>query len=113
MLITIYPVGRVVYKQKRLQTLYTMLANNSRDVITRSTPHGVRIYCSPSVLEVLGYTPEEMLNKSSVQAIHPDDVEGYQAMLKQLRSGTAHTAVYSFRALARMRLRVSRLCSAG
>jgi diguanylate cyclase (GGDEF)-like protein len=42
-----------------------------------------------------------MLNKSSVQAIHPDDVEGYQAMLKQLRSGTAHTAVYSFRALAR------------
>lgn len=100
LLATVYPVGRALYKQERLQTLYTLLADNSRDIISRSTPHGVRLYCSPSVSEVLGWTPREMINMPVAHAIHPEDREAYSAVLKGFRMGQSN-AVLRYRARTR------------
>jgi diguanylate cyclase (GGDEF)-like protein/PAS domain S-box-containing protein len=95
-LVTVYPIGRALHKQRSLQRLYTLLADNTRDVITRRTIDGVRTYCSPSVFEVLGWTQEEMVTMPTSQLVHPDDLEQHAAVIQELSAGKP-SAVLTFR----------------
>ena len=47
---------------------------NSSDLITVVDLYGITQYQSPSVQNLLGYTPEEVLGKSAFDLLHPDDV---------------------------------------
>jgi PAS domain S-box-containing protein len=47
---------------RRQQTLYRLIAENSSDIIALIALHGGQFtYVSPSIVHVLGYTPEEIL----------------------------------------------------
>jgi PAS domain S-box-containing protein len=54
--------------------LFQALVEYSSDAILLLDEHGVIRYASRSTERVLGYTPEERLNKSSLDLIHPDDM---------------------------------------
>jgi diguanylate cyclase (GGDEF)-like protein/PAS domain S-box-containing protein len=75
---------------------FRMIADNVSDIIARLDLDGVRSYVSPSVKEVLGFTPEEMLAVARwVDFVHPDDRPVAAAALAALRGGTEHmTVVY-------------------
>lgn len=51
---------------------YRMLADHSHDVIARIRADGERLYVSPSVAELLGWQPAQMLG-SRWDLMHPDD----------------------------------------
>jgi PAS domain S-box-containing protein len=53
---------------------FRLIAEMSGDVLVRRTIDGRRLYVSPSCLQVFGYTPEELLGKSVLDLIHPDDL---------------------------------------
>lgn len=55
------------------ERLYRLLADNSNDMIVRLSLQGVRRYVSPASLNLLGYTPEELVAEAPAGAIHPDD----------------------------------------
>lgn len=57
---------------------FRLLAENMSDVVALHEPQGRYTYVSPSVTEVLGYTPEELLGKDVYALFHPDDVERVQ-----------------------------------
>jgi PAS domain S-box-containing protein len=44
---------------------------------------GVILYISPSVEQVLGYRPEELVGRSSAGLVHPDDLEQPARMLQE------------------------------
>jgi PAS domain S-box-containing protein len=51
---------------------YGLIADNTTDYISILTFRGIYTYLSPSH-KLLGYPPEELLGKSGLQMIHPDD----------------------------------------
>ncbi|MEO6148747.1 MAG: PAS domain S-box protein [Mucilaginibacter sp.] len=60
----------VIKNEKRFRTLI----EKSTDMQTLSTREGIVLYGSPSIKKVLGYSSEEILNRSSFEFIHPDDI---------------------------------------
>ncbi len=53
---------------------YRLLAENMCDLVCLHTPEGVYEYVSPTSLKMLGYAPEEMVNKSIYDFIHQDEI---------------------------------------
>jgi diguanylate cyclase (GGDEF)-like protein/PAS domain S-box-containing protein len=64
---------------------YRLLADNSSDVITRTTLRGVITWISPSVRHLLGYSPQGLVGAPSAYLVHPEDLP---------------TAIRAYRALA-------------
>ncbi|WP_276479601.1 PAS domain S-box protein [Paraflavitalea pollutisoli] len=52
---------------------FRLLAEHSEDIITVNGLDGLLLYASPSMEKTLGYAPEEILNQSVLNYIHPDD----------------------------------------
>ncbi|WNS42942.1 PAS domain S-box protein [Paenibacillus sp. MMS20-IR301] len=61
------------------EKLYRLIADHIRDIVYLATPGGVCRYCSPSVLEVLGYKPEELIGRNLRSLIHPEDLDSAAA----------------------------------
>lgn len=69
-------------EQKLLATeeLYNLITKHALDIISYNTPDGITRYISPSIREILGYEPEEVIGKSSPAFYHPDDLEKLRTM---------------------------------
>ncbi len=95
------PVALAMAERKRLHTRlsdselrYRMLADYSHDVIVRMRADGERVYVSPSALDILGWSPGEMLGQRW-NLVHPDDrAIQQQAMHDVLACGQPQTAIY-------------------
>ncbi len=59
---------------KQREQQYRLLAENSVDIINRLTPGCVCTFVSPAVTPVLGYREKDVLGKSMLEMIHPDDL---------------------------------------
>jgi PAS domain S-box-containing protein len=53
---------------------YRRIVETTRDIIYTLNPAGEFSFVSPSVIRVLGYTPEELSGRPLLSLIHPDDV---------------------------------------
>jgi diguanylate cyclase (GGDEF)-like protein/PAS domain S-box-containing protein len=73
-----------------------LLAENSTDMILLVREDGRRLYASPACRALLGFEPEEMLQISSKDAIHPDDAATLQDRRKW-REGDSPVATYRMR----------------
>lgn len=67
---------------------YKLLAEFSGDIISRHNSEGLYLYVSPACRTVLGYKSEEMLGKSFLDFIHPDDVNHIRALFTENQSST-------------------------
>ncbi|KQT46311.1 hypothetical protein ASG43_11850 [Aureimonas sp. Leaf454] len=67
---------------------YRLLADNTLDLITQVDEAGRRVFVSPASRNMLGFEPEDLLESTSVDLIHPDDHPALERMLQQLRDGT-------------------------
>ncbi len=54
-------------------TRFQALIENALDVITVLDADGVQRFLSPSVKRVLGWSPEELIGRTALELIHPDD----------------------------------------
>jgi len=53
--------------------LFQLISENAADMIALVDGDGRRLYNSPAYQKVLGYSPEDLKNTSSIEQIHPDD----------------------------------------
>ncbi|MFT2007993.1 PAS domain S-box protein [Pontibacter sp. 13R65] len=60
------------------EELYRLLSENSKDVISLLNMDGNIIFTSKAVKDIFGYSPEEIINTSPFDIMHPDDVERVQ-----------------------------------
>ncbi|HVM46164.1 MAG TPA: PAS domain S-box protein, partial [Candidatus Thermoplasmatota archaeon] len=63
---------------------YRFLADNARDMITRSSPDGRLLYVSPAARRLLGYEPEELVGRVAMELVHPEDVERVRREREQI-----------------------------
>lgn len=72
---------------------YRQLADGSRDVILKLDLDFNRRYVSPAAIDILGYTPDELLQIRPLDQIHPEDAEWVQATLRRMAYGQDRGAV--------------------
>src|SRR5579863_1664686 len=75
--------------------LFQLISENAADMIALVDRDGNRLYNSPAYQTVLGYSPEELKNTSSMEQIHPDDrPRVLQAAEKARQSGRGERVEY-------------------
>ncbi len=80
------------------ESQYRLLADNSTDVVIKLSADLQRLFVSPSSIELLGYTPEQMLQSSGKRDVHPDDWNRVSGLLKGLQEdGGTVSFTYRFR----------------
>ncbi|WP_379137167.1 PAS domain S-box protein [Paenibacillus sp. sgz500958] len=60
-------------KVEEHRQLFELITRNTPDMISFGDAEGTLQYVSPSVEEILGYTPHEMIGKKRPEFYHPDD----------------------------------------
>ncbi|MFC4100806.1 PAS domain S-box protein [Paenibacillus xanthanilyticus] len=60
--------------RKELEML-SLITEYTQDVISFSEPDGTLLYCTPSMLPVLGYDPSSVVGRNRIEFYHPDDAE--------------------------------------
>lgn len=77
---------------------YRTLADNSADMISRHNAAGDYLYVSPSVKQMLGYEPEEIIGRNAYEFIVMDDQSAVRdAHDAQLESATKRDSLYRIR----------------
>ena len=78
---------------------YRFIADNSLDIINRQTPDCNLTYVSPAVTPLLGYSETEVLGKSMLAMVHPDDLAMVRRDIMDIvQSGRSHvTSTFRFR----------------
>ena len=76
---------------------FEALVENITDVVTILGPNGTIQFESPSVKEVLGYTPSELEGSSVWKYIHPEDCGDLRATLERARDNPQRRPVVTFR----------------
>jgi PAS domain S-box-containing protein len=70
------------------------LVENANDIIYSLTPEGVFTYVSPNWKSILGHDISEVLGKSFVPFVHPDDLDDCFAFLKKtMESGEKQSGI--------------------
>ncbi len=77
---------------------FRLMAENASDMISRHTTEGVFLYVSPACESLIGYRPEDLIGKSSIDFIHADD---RPQIIRLMRTKPPGLVVYSitYRAL--------------
>ncbi len=61
--------------------LYRLLADNTVDLVCLHNLDSTFQYISPSIKRLLGYESEELLGKTPLEYIHPEDIKGFHDRL--------------------------------
>ncbi len=91
-----------ITKQKRAEEtlqksekLYSFLAANVYDMITRHLPDSTYLYVSPACRTLFGYEPEELIGTKAFDQMHPEDVKRVIAITQEaLRTGGSQMGQY-------------------
>jgi len=59
---------------RKSEMRHRALIENSSDIVQVVDSEGIIRYVSPSVERILGYKPEELIGRLSVEIVHPDDL---------------------------------------
>lgn len=78
------------------EQLFRLLTENSTDAISRLSPGLETLYVSPSIQNIIGYTPQELIGRHPLETIHPDDVASMRAAYEEAlrHPTTAKTVTY-------------------
>lgn len=60
---------------RKSEETYRDIVNSSHDIIYKMSANGTFIFLSPSVDKRLGYPKEQLIDKSFLEFVHPDDFE--------------------------------------
>ncbi|MFB9327543.1 PAS domain S-box protein [Paenibacillus aurantiacus] len=66
--------------------LLSLITEYTQDVISFSEPDGTILYCTPSILPVLGYEPKDVVGRNRMEFYHPDDAQEMRSDRSKLYS---------------------------
>jgi two-component system cell cycle sensor histidine kinase/response regulator CckA len=98
---TVYQQLQIHRMRRKLvegEELFRLITENAADMIAVVNTKGERLYNSPSYQRVLGYSPEELRDTSSLEQVHPEDRELVkEAAREAIAAGTGRRIEYRMR----------------
>ncbi|MGH2557866.1 MAG: PAS domain S-box protein [Thermomicrobiales bacterium] len=88
---------RAALEVRRTAERFQSLVQHSSDIISIFDQHTNRIYISPSVERILGYTAAEMLPKSQATITHPDDLPAIKQAFARMRDSPGEPITTQYR----------------
>jgi PAS domain S-box-containing protein len=82
--------------RERTQQL-KLLAENATDAVFRMTIEGVCLYVSPSVVDVIGMKPQQLVGRNLMRGFHPDDAGLVLHMHGEFGAGRVERQVLAYR----------------
>jgi PAS domain S-box-containing protein len=82
---------------RRHEERFRLLIENASDIITVLDHHGTIRYGSPSVANVLGYNPKELIGENAFALVHPDDLPGVLQTFRRILDAPGETQSVEFR----------------
>ncbi len=79
------------------EQLFRLLAENSSDAISRLSSDLKTLYVSPSIENIIGYTPAQLLGVNPLDSVHPDDIAPLQEGYAQTIGNPTSVATVSYR----------------
>jgi PAS domain S-box-containing protein len=79
---------------------YRLIVENSSDFIYTLNAKGEFIYVSPSVKNILGYNPTDLIGRAFTSLVHPDDLQVIEEAIRRHNAGEKQPSVgdeYRFR----------------
>lgn len=77
---------------------FRALANSSYDIIGEINTEGKHIYVSDNIEDIIGYTPEEIVNTNILMYVHPDDyMSVFSEFEKSFNNNTSGRVVFRCR----------------
>ncbi len=83
--------------QRQSEQRFRSLVQNSSDIITILDPDGTIGYISPSVTRILGYKPEEIIDRNAFEYIHPEDVTSVKTAFTSASQNPLLTVTIEYR----------------
>jgi PAS domain S-box-containing protein len=87
-------IARDITESKRTQAALNQqieerrrIFETSQDLILVTDPAGNFVQVSPSAMPILGYRPEDMVGRSAIEFIYPDDLENTRNEMRSARRG--------------------------
>ncbi|TYP95356.1 PAS domain S-box-containing protein [Fodinibius salinus] len=71
-------------KLRESREKFRLISEHSADLVCLHKPDGTYEYVSPSVTDILGYTPDELIGVNPYTLFHPDDLEKVEAQSHSL-----------------------------
>lgn len=84
-------------KLKESQERYKLITENANDIVSLMDTEGRYIFISPSIKDKMGYTPEEMLGRKTIEFIHEDDLKDVISGMKEALINKSKEATATFR----------------
>ena len=78
---------RDLHRLKESEERFRLLAENTSDFVVRLSPNGVVEWVSPSISDITGWQPMEIVGRHVLNFAHPDDQEDVKAFAGRLRDG--------------------------
>ena len=98
--VSIVPFAATLDRQRQLRRRlqqgmrqYRLLADNSRDIVVLANLEGRRLYVSPAVHDVLGWTQQEWVDQDVADFMHREDIDAFQKMLKEMIAGAERRTI--------------------
>ncbi len=76
----------VQYKEAlgKSQAFQSKILANIGDVIVIIDPNGINKFKSPNIEKLFGWKPEEVIGRSAIENVHPDDLSGVRKFMRGL-----------------------------
>jgi diguanylate cyclase (GGDEF)-like protein/PAS domain S-box-containing protein len=83
---------------REAEARFRLLAEHSSDVICFIDPNGIRLYVSPSVERVIGWTAAELCGTNTIDFVHPEDLSIFRkAQLRVTQDASESSALFRHR----------------
>jgi len=79
------------------ETIFRLLAENARDIVTRVGPDGLWRYVSPAAQRIIGVSTEALVGLKTLDFVHPDDRPAMLERMTRLQEGQDEEQQPTFR----------------
>jgi diguanylate cyclase (GGDEF)-like protein/PAS domain S-box-containing protein len=90
-------VRRTAEELAESEERYRVLIDNATELVRLHAADGHAFFVSPSARNILGYSPEEVIQAAPFSLVHPEDVGLSKYMLARLQSGAVRQASVTYR----------------
>lgn len=95
--IVIVSLAVLVTRLRVVDARYRLLIDNAADIVFH-TREGILVWISPSIADLLGWDPDELVGRPTAHLWHPDDRDAAVALRDAVYGGVAGEAVLRLRA---------------